>query len=394
MPVRQGRQFLSIPGPTNVPDEVLQAMHRPAVDLYEGDMLEVTASCLEDIKKIIRTDGYSYVYAANGHGAWEAALTNTLSAGDKVLILESGRFALSWGEQAAMLGLDVEILKGDWRLPVDPAALEARLKADSAGEIKAVLVVQIDTASSVFNDIPALRAAIDAAGHGALFMVDTIASLACVPYEMDAWGVDVTVAGSQKGLMTPPGLSFIGANARARARAETAGLRTRYWDWEFRDGEEHYRKYCGTPPEHLMFGFRRALDMLFEEGLERTFERHRILARAVRSAVAAWSEAGALSFNISVPEARSDTVTTVRITEGRSAALRGYCNEKANVVLGLGIGGLEQEAFRIAHMGYVNAPMVLGTLAVVEMGLKALRIPHGPGGLAAAVESLAEAVPA
>ena len=208
MSVRHGREFLAIPGPTTIPDEVLRAMNRPAVDIYSGGLVHLTDSCLADLKPIFSTAGRVYVYAANGHGAWEAALCNVLSRGDKILVAQSGLFAVGWGEMAKVMGVEVEILPGDWRRAVDPAALEARLKADTGAEIKAVLTVQIDTASSVVNDIAGLRKAIDAAGHDALFLVDTIASLATMPFEMDAWGVDVTVAGSQKGLMTPPGLGL------------------------------------------------------------------------------------------------------------------------------------------------------------------------------------------
>ena len=267
MTLASGREFLSIPGPTTVPDAVLAAMHRPAIDIYSGALLEVTTSCLADLRRVFRTEGRVYIYAANGHGAWEAALVNVLSRGDAVLVLESGVFAVVWGEMARVLGLEVETLPGGWRRAVDPAALEARLRADGAGRIKAVLVVQVDTASGVVNDIPAIRQAMDAAGHDALLMVDVIASLATMPFEMDGWRVDVAVAGSQKGLMTPPGLSFVAAGP-AVAVHRTAGLRTRYWDWTEREGPQHYQKYCGTPPEHLLFGLRKALDLLLEEGLE------------------------------------------------------------------------------------------------------------------------------
>src|SRR5262245_47843624 len=283
MTVSRGRQFLSIPGPTNVPDEVLAAMQRPAIDIYSGEMIGVTDSCLKDLSAIFRTKGLTYIYAANGHGGWEAALTNVLSRGDVVLALESGRFAIGWGEMARMLGVEVEVLRGDWRRAVDPAALEERLKRDRAHTIKAVLAVQIDTASGVVNDIAAIRRAMDAAGHPALLMVDAVASLGCMPFEMDAWGVDVAMSGSQKGLMTPPGLAFVAANARARKVHETAGLRTLYWDWSFREGEIHYQKYCGTPPEHLLFGLRKALDLLLAEGLDAAIRRHALLAEATRA---------------------------------------------------------------------------------------------------------------
>ncbi len=395
MTVRSGREFLSIPGPTTVPDEVLTAMHRPAIDIYSGPLEDITMSCLDDLRRIFRTEGRTYIYIANGHGAWEAALTNTLSRGDRILVLESGRFATFWGEMAATLGLEVEVLPGDWRRAVDPAALEARLRADKEHEIAAVLVVQVDTASAVVNDIPALRKAMDAAGHPALYMVDAIASLATMPFEMDAWGVDLAITGSQKGLMTPPGLSFIAAGDRARAAHEGAGMRTGYWDWTVREGELHYMKYCGTPPEHLLFGLRKALDMLFEEGLDRVFERHRLLAEAVRRAVAVWAEGGVIDFNITEPAERSDSVTTLIFNDGRNPQpLLDYCNEKCGVVLGIGIGASSGKALRIAHMGHINAPMVLGTLGGLEIGLVALDIPHGRGALRAATEWLGRSVPA
>jgi alanine-glyoxylate transaminase/serine-glyoxylate transaminase/serine-pyruvate transaminase len=393
MVVRAGREFLAIPGPTTVPDEVLRAMHRPAVDIYSGPLVHLTESLLHDLSRVFRTEGRSYIYIANGHGAWEAALTNILSKGDKILVLESGRFATGWGDAAAGLGVEVEVLKGDWRRAVRPAAVEERLRQDRAGAIKAILAVQIDTASGAANDIAAIGRAIRAAGHDGLFMVDVVASLGCVPFEMDAWGVDVAVAGSQKGLMTPPGLGFVAVSPRAREAHARAGLRTPYWDWTARDGKVHYQKYAGTPPEHLMFALRQALDMLFEEGLENVFLRHRLLAEAVRRAVAVWSQRHALDFNISAPQERADTVTTVLMNDGAEPRrLMEYCNKKCGVVLGIGIGELSGKALRIAHMGHVNAPMILGTLGVVETALKALRMPHGAGGVQAAIEWLAENV--
>jgi alanine-glyoxylate transaminase/serine-glyoxylate transaminase/serine-pyruvate transaminase len=395
MTLRAGREFLSIPGPTVIPDAVLAAMQKPAVDIYSGPLVALTASLLADMSKMFRTEGRSYIYAANGHGAWEAALTNVLSRGDKVLVLESGRFAIGWGEAAKMLGAEVEIFPGDFRRAVRADAVEARLKQDAKGEIKAILVAQIDTASGVINDIKAIGEAIRAAGHSALLMVDTVASLGCVPFEMDAWGVDVAMAGSQKGLMTPPGLSFTAAGARAREAHKKASMRTPYWDWTFRDGEVHYHKYCGTPPEHLLFGLRTALDLIFAEGLENVFTRHRLLAEATRRAVGTWAEGQSIAFNISEAEERCDTVTAVVTRNGDSAQpLVDYCREKCGVVLGRALGKSESQGFRIAHMGHVNAPMILGTLSVVEMGLAALGLPHGKGGAQVAVEYLAKAVPA
>jgi alanine-glyoxylate transaminase/serine-glyoxylate transaminase/serine-pyruvate transaminase len=394
MTVRAGREFLAIPGPTTVPDEVLRAMHRPAVDIYSGPLVQLTDSLLRDLSRVFRTEGRSYIYIANGHGAWEAALTNVLSKGDRILVLESGRFAIGWGDTAAALGVEVEVLKGHWRRAVRPDEVEARLRADKAGKIKAILAVQIDTASGAANDIAAIGQAIKAARHDALFLVDAVASLGCVPFEMDAWGVDVAVAGSQKGLMTPPGLGFVAVSPRAREAHARAGLRTPYWDWTARDGKVHYQKYAGTPPEHLMFALRQALDLLFGEGLDNVFLRHRLLAEAVRRAVAVWSQGHAFGCNIVEPKERADTVTTVLMNGGADPRrLVEYCNNKCGVVLGIGIGDLSGKAFRIAHMGHVNAPMILGTLGVVETGLRALRIPHGTGGAQAAIEWLSESVP-
>jgi alanine-glyoxylate transaminase/serine-glyoxylate transaminase/serine-pyruvate transaminase len=394
MTVAKGREFLSIPGPTNVPDAVLAAMQRPAIDIYSGEMIAITDSCHEDLRVLFNTAGKVYIYAANGHGGWEAAISNVLSRGDKVLALESGRFATGWGEMAKMMGAEVEVLKGDWRRAVDPAAVAERLARDVGHTIKAVLLVQIDTASGVVNDVPAIRKAMTSVRHPALLMVDTVASLGCMPFEMDAWGVDVAMAGSQKGLMTPPGLAFVAANDRARAMHKRAGLRTLYWDWTFREGAIHYQKYCGTPPEHLMFALRKALDLLREEGLANAIRRHALLAEATRCAVGKWAEGQVLAFNIANPAERANSITNILIKGRDPQPLLNYTRNKCGVVLGVGLGELEGKAFRIAHMGHTNAPMVLGTLGAVEMGLKALAIPHGTGGAQAAVDYLAREVTA
>jgi alanine-glyoxylate transaminase / serine-glyoxylate transaminase / serine-pyruvate transaminase len=393
MAVGAGREFLAIPGPTTVPDDVLRAMHRPAVDIYSASLAQLTDSLLSDLSRLFRTEGRSYIYIANGHGAWEAALTNVLSKGDRILVLESGLFAAAWGDNAARLGVEVEVLKGDWGRAVRPAEVEARLRSDKAGKIKAILTVQIDTASGAANDIAAIGQAIRAAQHDALFMVDVVASLACIPFEMDAWGVDVAVCGSQKGLMTPPGLGFVAVSARAREAHARADLRTPYWDWTARDGKLHYQKYAGTAPEHLMFALRQAMDMLLAEGLDNVYLRHRLLAEAVRRAVSIWSQGQAMEFNIAEAKERADTVTTIVMNGGADPSrLIDYCNKKCGVVLGVGIGELSGKAFRIAHMGHVNAPMILGILGVVEVGLEALQIPHGKGGVQAAIEWLGETV--
>src|SRR3984957_17477680 len=393
MTVRAGREFLAIPGPTTMPDEVLRAMHRPALDIYSDTMVELTDGLLRDLSRLFATTGRSYIYIANGHGAWEAVLSNVLSRGDKVLVLESGRFAIGWGNAAAAMGVEVEVLKGDWRRAVRPAEVEARLRQDKDHTIKAVLGVQVDTASGVINDIEAIGKAIKAAGHPALYMVDAVASLGCMPFQMDAWGIDVAMSGSQKGLMTPPGLGFVAVNDRGLQAHKTANLRTPYWDWTEREGPEHYRKYGGTAPIHLLFALGRAIDMLFAEGLDNTFLRHRLLAEALRRAVATWAEGQVLGFNIAEASERSNTVTTVVMSNGHDpVALHRYCKEKCGVVLGVGIGELQGQAFRIAHMGHVNAPMILGTLGVIEVALNALGIPHGEGGTEAAINWLGESV--
>jgi alanine-glyoxylate transaminase/serine-glyoxylate transaminase/serine-pyruvate transaminase len=393
MTLANGRQFLSIPGPTNVPDKVLAAMHRPAIDIYGGELIAVTNRCLDRLKTVFATTGNAYIYAANGHGGWEAALSNVLSRGDTVLVLESGRFAIGWGDMARIMGVTIETLPGSMQQAVDPEALEKRLRADTQGTIKAILVVQIDTASGVVNDIPALRRAIDAASHDALFMVDGIASIATMDFQMDEWGVDVAVTGSQKGLMMTPGLAFNAAGPKAKAAHKHADLVTHYWDWTFREGDEHYMKYCGTPPEHMLFGLDCALDLLLDEGLPQVFRRHRILSDAVKAAVEVWSQEKAIGFNITNPAERSPAVTTVSMMNGTDPeVLRTFTRTRCGVELGTGIGELAGKAFRIAHMGHVNAPMVLGTLGAIEMGLKVLNIPHGRGGVEAAIEVMAEGV--
>ncbi|MBV9566545.1 MAG: aminotransferase class V-fold PLP-dependent enzyme [Hyphomicrobiales bacterium] len=391
MSLRTSREILVTPGPTMIPHEVLGAMHRPTVDLYSEALHEVTLSCLADLRSIFRTAGDMYIYAANGHGAWEGALSNVLSRGDTVLVLESGQFAKGWGEMARMLGVLVETLPGDWRRAVDPDEVRATLKADKEHKIKAILVVQVDTASGVRNDIAAIREAIDDASHPALLMVDVIASLAALPFEMDAWRVDVAVGAAQKALMTTPGLAFVAANARAKTANRSAGLRTLYWDWQFRDGKEHYKKYCGTCPEHLLFGLRKSLDMIKAEGLDAVHHRHRLLAEATRRAVAVWAQGGALSLNAQEPRERSDSVTVIRLEEKHAERLMDFCRNVCGVVLGVNIGELSGQGFRIGHMGDVTAATILGTLGVIETALAALSLPHGKGGVSAAIAYLAQA---
>jgi len=391
--VSQGRDFLAIPGPTVIPEQVLGAMHRPAIDIYTGSLVAVTDRCLSGLKTVFQTTGDVYIYAANGHGAWEAALSNVLCSGDDILVLESGLFAKTWGESGVLQGLQPQLVASSWRQPVDYEKTTEILKADKAHSIKAVLAAQVDTASGVVNDIPRLREILDEANHPALLMVDCIASLGTMDFQMDNWGVDVALSGSQKGLMLPPGLSFVAANSKAKALHQQADLKTHYWDWTFRDGPEHYMKYCGTPPEHMMFGLDCALDMLLQEGLSFAFERHRLLANAVRAAVEAWGSNGLMRLNIESEQCRSNSVTAIELASGKAPGLLlEWCEKTASVKLGITIGDLHNKGFRIGHMGYVNAPMVLGVLGVVETGLHALGWEFGSSGLTAAAEELGKSL--
>ena len=392
MTVRAGREFLAIPGPTTMPDEVLQAMHRPALDIYSDQMVELTDSLLADLSKLFATKGQSYIYIANGHGAWEATLSNVLSRGDKLLVLESGRFAIGWGKAAAAMGVEVEVLKGDWRRAIRPAEVEARLRQDKDHSIKAIVAVQVDTASGAYNDIEAIGKAIKAtrpsgAVHGrhrGLARLHAVRDGRMGHRRRDvrlAEGPDDAAGPRLRRRQRPrPRSAQEGQPAHALLGLDRARRR------------EHYRKYAGTAPVHLLFALRKAIDMLHAEGLENAFLRHRLLAEAVRRAVAVWSEGQVLGFNIAEADERSNTVTTVTMNGHDPAALQRYCKEKCGVVLGTGIGDLSGQAFRIAHMGHVNAPMILGTLGVIEVGLNALNIPHGKGGTEAAIEYLGESV--
>jgi alanine-glyoxylate transaminase/serine-glyoxylate transaminase/serine-pyruvate transaminase len=393
MSLKYGRPLVAIPGPSVIPDRVLAAMHRPMPNIYEGALVELSQSVLDDLPGIARTRGRAFAAISNGHGAWEMALTNCLSRGDRVLVLESGRFAVGWGEMAAAIGLEVETLNAPTRRAVDPAAVEDHLRRDRGHRIKAILVVQVDTASSIWNDIAAIRRAIDAAGHPALYMVDCIASLGCVPYLMDEWGVDVTVGGSQKGLMVPPGLGFTWAGERALRAHRTAGLRTAYWDWTPRMAEgPHYWRYCGTPPIQHLYALREALDMIAEEGIENVWRRHRVLGEAVRAAVTAWSAPAGIEFNVTEPAERADSVTTVLTGAIDAQRLRALCEEGAGLTLGIGLGDFEGRAFRIGHMGHLNPPMVLGALGTIEAALTAMGAPMGGSGVAAAAARVARAL--
>ncbi|MBS01456.1 MAG: aminotransferase [Gammaproteobacteria bacterium] len=387
--LRHGRQLVAIPGPSVIPDRVLATMHQAMPNIYEGDLVDTSMTLFRDLPQIARTGGEAFVTISNGHGAWEMALTNTLCRGDRILVLESGRFARGWGNIGATAGLEVQTLAGDDRGPVDPDSVETALREDSSRTIKAVLVVQVDTATSVRNDIAAIRAAIDAASHPALLMVDCIASMACERFEMDAWGVDVAVAGSQKGLMVPPGLGFVWAGDKALAAHETADLKTGYWDWGPRSGRDgHYLRYCGTPPIQHVFALRAALDMLLEEGIENVWWRHEVLADAIRAAIDSWSSGNEVEHNIVDATFRSNAVTTVRTGSIDANRLRALAEQQAGLVLGIEIAGIGN-AFRIGHMGHLNPPMVLGVLGTIEDTLLQMGATFPESGVAAAARSLA-----
>lgn len=395
MKLRRGRNFLQTPGPTNIPGRVLRAMHQPAWEYSGPDFVALARQCLMDIRPIFKTEGEVFIYASNGHGGWEAALTNILAPGDKVLVPETGVFSFAWADMAQNLGITFDTIKNDWRHAIDPNKVEEALLADTKGEYRAVLMIHTETATGVTSDVQAVRQAMDAAGHHALLVVDVIASLACTDFRMDEWGVDVAVGGSQKGLMCPPGLGFNAVNERAKAAASNAGSPRSYWDWRAREMNTHpeaYRWFAGTAPEHMIFGLREALDMLAEEGLEQTFARHRRLADATRAAVAAWSMGGVMEINALIPDQRAESITTIRMGDNFDiTTFQHILREKFNVAVGGGLGLLINNSFRIGHMGDVNEPMILGTLGSVEATFDILSLPHGDGALPAAIASLAEA---
>ena len=387
----RGHEFLHAPGPTHIPDRVLAAMHRQPLDLIDERLREIARTVFEDLKGIFRTQGHVFVYSANGHGGWEAVLANICKAGDAVLVPEVGHFSNSWAEHARAMGVETIILKGDWRHAIEPGQVEDALRQDTERRIKGVLAVQVDTGTGLVNDIPAVRAAMDAVGHPALLVADTIASLAAMPFSMDEWGVDIAIAASQKALMCPPGLGIVAANARALDASVKLGAHHRYWDWRARTGEESYTKFCGTMPEHHMFALREALDMIGEEGLPAVFARHARLAGAVRAAVEAWSRGGALSFNALVPEQRAPTVTTIRTDPGFDAdSIRTHARRTLGVSVAGGLGMLAGKAFRIGHLGDLNEPMVLGCLGALEVAFLELGVPH-ESGVRAATEALVSA---
>ena len=386
-----GRHFLQIPGPTNVPDRVLRAMDLPTMDHRGPKFGELGSRVLEGMRAIFKTTGRVVIYPASGTGAWEAALVNTLSPGDRVLMYETGHFATLWKGLAERLGLVPEFIAGDWRSGADPVAIGARLAEDRKHQIKAVCVVHNETSTGCTSRIEEVRKAIDDAGHPALLMVDTISSLASIDYPHDEWGVDVTVAGSQKGLMLPPGLSFNAISEKAFAASRTAKLPRSYWSWDEMEGPNDKGFFPYTPATNLLYGLAEAIDMLKEEGLENVFQRHNRHAEATRRAVQAWG----LEIQCAEPRHYSSSLTAIRMPEGHSAdAYRKVVLANFDMSLGSGLSKVADRIFRIGHLGDFNDLMLMGTLSGCEMGLGLAGVPHQKGGVDAAMRYLAETAPA
>lgn len=398
MPLSNGRPHMALPGPSMMPDRVLQAMHRPAPDIYDLDLHDMVAGLVPDLRRVARTDGHVAMYICNGHGAWEAALSNTVAPDETVLVPTTGAFGHGWAEMARGLGAEVEIVEHGRTTPIDPNRVRAALAADKGHRIKAVLAVHVDTSSSIRSDIAALRRVLDEVGHPALLMADCIASLGCDAFEMDAWGVDVMITGSQKGLMVPPGMAFVFFNDRAAEVRRAMPRVSRYWDWAARaEPEMFYQYFGGTAPTHHLYGLRAALDMIHEEGMEHVWARHARLARAIWAAGEAWGAEGPFRLNVADPAHRSHAVTAAALGAPDGDRLRAWCRDEAGLVLGIGLGVGDPEDptnsgyFRFGHMGHVNAHGILGLIGTVETGLTVLDIPHGAGAMDAAVKALTAA---
>ncbi len=373
---RSGPHFLQIPGPTNVPDRVLRAMDRKTMDHRGPDFARLGREVLDGIKTIFQTEEPVVIFPSSGTGAWEAALVNTLSPGDRVLMFETGQFAALWRAMATKLGLDVVFVPGDWRHGVDPAALEAYLSDDRAHAIKAVCAVQNETSTGVTSRISELRSAISRAGHPALFMVDTISSLASIDYRHQEWGVDVTVGGSQKGLMLPPGLGFNAVSAKALAASKTSRLTKSYWDWSEMLESNRSGFFPYTPGTNMLYGLHEAIAMLHEEGLANVFARHARHGTATRAAAQAWG----LEIVCIDPREYSNSLTALYVPDGFDAdALREIILDRFDMSLGTGLGRLKGRVFRIGHLGDFNDLLLVATLGGVQMGLDVAGIPHGDG---------------
>jgi len=398
MTLSYGRDLFLTPGPSVMPDSVLAAMMRPAPNIYGGPLVDVTASIVADLKTVAGTAHQATIYIANGHGIWEAAVANVFAPGDAALMLDTGNFAKGWADVARRLGVKVTLLPFGTDKAADPAVLQQALAADTGHHYKAVMCTQTDTSTSASNNIAAIRAAINAANHPALLMVDCVASLGCEHFEMDAWGVDVMVTACQKGLMCPPGLAYMFFNDKAARVARPQAERSPYWDWTARANPQRFYEYFfGTAPTHLLYAQRAALDLIMAEGMPAIWARHHVFASAIWAAVQAWGTGGPLRLNIADPAQRSRAVTTVMAPGADCNALRNWLSDKAGVTLGVPLGfDLPEYAqganvFRIGHMGHLNPPMVLGGLATLQAGLTACGIPFGAGALDAASAIIAQA---
>ena len=387
MSYQSGRHFLQIPGPTNVPDRVLRALSAPTIDHRGPEFSERVLVVLDGVKRVFQTSSPVIIYPSSGTGAWEAALVNTLSPGDRVLMIETGHFAVLWRNMAEKLGLVVEFVPTDWRHGADPAVVEEKLSGDQNHEIKSLMVVHNETSTGCTSRVREIREAIDRAGHPALLMVDTISSLGSIDYRHDEWGVDVTVGCSQKGLLLPPGLGFNAISEKALAASESARLSRSYWDWRPMLDDNAHGFFPYTPPTNLLYGLREALDMLFEEGLQNVFARHDRHAEATRRAVRAWG----LEVLCENPEEYSSSLTAVLVPDGYDADdLRRVILENFNMSLGTGLGKLKGKVFRIGHLGDFNDLMLVATLGGVEMGLAVVGIPFSEGGVTTALNYLVE----
>jgi len=386
-----GIRFLHSPGPTHVPDAVLDAMHRQPMDLGDPRVDRLIEACERGLKRVLQTEASDvYLYACNGHGAWEAVIANLIAPGKAALVPGVGHFSESWAVQTEGLGLKVVRTPVRDGYPIDIGAVEETLRSDTRHEISAVFFVHTDTAGAITSDLRAMRAAIDAVGHPALLVADVVASLAAAPFAMDEYGVDVAVGASQKGLMVPPGVGFVAVNPRATEVADANPSPRFYWDWRRRKSEHGYRKFCGTAPLHLLMGMEAAMGLLAAEGMDNVLTRHIRLAKAVQAAVACWSEERALQFYCKAPQARSVSVTAVETAAGIDPeAIRKVARERFQVAIAGGLGPLAGRVFRIGHLGDMNEPMILGCLAGVEAALDVLRIPRGRGAIERAVAVLA-----
>ncbi|NOE27340.1 alanine--glyoxylate aminotransferase family protein [Ruegeria sp. HKCCD6157] len=387
----QGRTYLAIPGPSVMPDAVLQAMHRPSPNIYDGELIDMMPGLTRDLCRVAGTKHNVAIYIANGHGTWEAALSNVIAPGETVLAPASGRFTHGWAEMAEGIGAKVQLIDFGTSSAWDFDRIADALRADRNHQVKAVLAVHVDTSSSIRNDIPALRRLLDDLHHPALLMADCIASLGCDRFEMDGWGVDVTVAACQKGLMTPAGIGFVFFNEKAQSKRATMPRVSQYWDWQPRANPDlFYQYFNGTAPTHHLYGLRAALDLIHAEGIEQVWARHERLANAIWAACETWAEGGMLYLNVADRAFRSHAVTALRLTEGRGTALRTFTETRLGLTLGIGLGMEDYDScFRLGHMGHINGQMVMAILGGVETGMASLDISRGKGALEAAAAVLA-----